>query len=279
MTSLKIVGQIIRGQEVVSDKQFSISDYFGDAQCIVKKCHTVCGDSAFVYLNNDKAMLAVFDGVSGEAGADKASSFAAESIFEELKDISSPSEKQIKKALVNVHTNIDHGFTTALIVVILPSGSYLAASVGDSSLYSIDKKGQVDLEIPLSRIIGDGDNKFRYFLFRDIVRHALGWTKCDLEIMFQKGKLSNGEILILTSDGLSDNLKIKISEDKIQDASGRHDLKKIIGAERSPEKITKALYAEFKKRSKLRKKTETKGFILAPKLDDLALVVFRFRKQ
>ncbi|MFH1393566.1 MAG: protein phosphatase 2C domain-containing protein [Candidatus Micrarchaeota archaeon] len=267
---------ILKGTEITLNKKAAISSPIGSASCAVRRGHEVCGDSAFLYCDDDNLIFGVFDGVSGEPGADRASSAAAAEILRILKGLKSPGEKGMREALTAAHASLTDGYTTALVVFVGKDGRFVAASVGDSSLYSIDIKGNISLEMPLGRIVKEGDTIFRFMKFRNIVKSVIGWNAGGMEIQMQRGKLSAGEILILSSDCLPDNLEIEVSEFNVEDASGTRDLKGIIGRSRSPEKILDKIYKEIRGRMSLGGRKLRGQFILEPKLDDLAILVFKY---
>ncbi len=266
--------RVIRGTAVTEIQTASGGNGFCEFSCLVRKGHEECGDSAFVYADPGKAILAVFDGVSGEAGASSASSVAAESILRSLSPHGRISEKNMKDALLKAHEAITAGLTTAAIAFIEKGGAFMVASVGDSPIYSLSKEGRTDLELPLARTVGDGASVLKFFYFRNLLTSALGGGKAEFSVHIRKGRLRKGEVLILASDGLSDNLYAEISEGYVTESSGRTDLSELIGAERSAAAIVSLLSEEVSKRLAIGR-VEKPGRILVPKEDDLAIIAVR----
>lgn len=269
---------LIKATDVQTELTGQIMNESFEACCIVKKIHDVCGDSAFAYFDDGKAIVAVFDGVSGEAGADNASSVAAEIILSELRGMKKITEKKIKDALCKAHEKITHGFTTCLVVVVNNDGTYLAASVGDSSLYGIDINGKITLEIERARIVGDGDNEFRFFMFRDIVKSAIGWNSGRFEMQTKKGRLSHGEIFILATDGMTDNFRVEACDSKITDSSGEEDVHEAVKGPDAAD-ACKNLVEVFNNRYDKSERIVDGKWILAPKKDDVTVMAFMFRKD
>lgn len=268
--------KIIRGTEVSGLVEAAVSNGFSESFCIVKKGHEECGDSAFVYADEDKAILAVFDGVSGEEGASAASSVAAESILSALVPQARISEGKMKEAVLKAHGEIKFGLTTAAILFLEKSGSFLLAGVGDSPVYGINRKGQVSLELPLARNVGDKDSILKFFYFRNLLTSALGGGTPEVSLNLRKGKLGKGEVLILASDGLADNLFVATDDGYVTESSGLADLSSLIGKRKEPEKIVRTLFAEISKRLSVGR-VELRKSMLVPKEDDIAIIAVRMK--
>lgn len=235
----------------------------------MKRGHYECGDSAFAYCDAGKAILGVFDGVSGEPGAAIASSDAATAVLNSLKNAERPGAKELKQALIDGHLAIRLGATTATVLIILKDRSFIAASVGDSPLYGINAKGKLALELPLARSVGDGDSILKFFHFRAIVTEVLGGAG-EPRARIREGKLKRGEGFILASDGLSDNLFVKSSGGYVSDTSGEADLKALIADEKSPKTLVSSLMGRVSKRI-AGERAEEPGRVLVPKQDDVAI--------
>jgi serine/threonine protein phosphatase PrpC len=242
----------------------------------VKKGHEECGDSAFAYCDDKKAVLGIFDGVSGEPNAASASSAAASAALNHLKALDRCDEKQMKDALMEAQLAVTAGYTTAIMLFLEKGGPFLVAGVGDSPAYGISAKGEISLEIPLARMTKDGDSIFKFFHFRSIVTSVLGPSGQDVPIRMRTGKLKKGDAILLASDGLTDNLWVKVHDGYVKDSSGIDDLKELMGRAHEPEKIIKLLMNEASRRIKAGKK-EKKGEMLVPKQDDVAIAALRFK--
>jgi serine/threonine protein phosphatase PrpC len=92
----------------------------------------------------------------------------------------------------------------------------------------------------------------------------------------RSGKLKKGEAILLASDGLLDNLRVKVHDGYVTDSSGTEDLARLVGRERDPEKISRLLMKEIVTRIKAGKK-EKAGLMLVPKEDDIAIAALRFK--
>lgn len=269
--------RLIPGTDIKNSAEASGRCGFCEFFVYVKKGHEECGDSAFVFCDEKKAIIGIFDGVSGEEAAASASSEAAGATLAYLKKSDSCDEKRMKEAFSLAQHKIQRGYTTALVFFVKSDGSFVIASAGDSPAYGLDEKGGLEPELPLGRAVKDGDGIFKYLHFRNIVTSVLGPGGGEAEAHMRSGKLDKNEIFILASDGLSDNLWLKTSEGFVTGSSGSDDLKKLIGTERSPEKIAKKLAGEIDRRVKAGRK-ELKNALLVPKEDDLSLAVIRFIK-
>ncbi|MFH1520489.1 MAG: protein phosphatase 2C domain-containing protein [Candidatus Micrarchaeota archaeon] len=270
--------KIIKGSEVLNSGEFSGSTDFCDFSGVVKKGHDICGDSAFAYTDENKTIIAVFDGVSGEPGADVASAEAAEFFLDYLKKVNKISQKKMEAAAHIAKNHVKSGFTTASIIFLEKNGVFIAASVGDSPIYGVDKNRNVDLELPISRPVGDGDSILKFFNFRVFVSTVFGGFQSnknpEIHMNMRKGRLGKDELLIVASDCLVDNLYMDSNNGYITDSTGKSDLKSLIGLFCEPKKIIEILSNEIEKRSK-GKKVELGSKILEPKLDDLAIIVLR----
>jgi len=266
--------KLMLGEAIKKEMSFGCRTKFGECFSFVRKGHEECGDSAFVYMDGKKAILGVFDGVSGEAGAASASSIAATAVLEFLKKHDKASGKIMAKALAKASREINQGYTTATVCFVEKDGTTILAGVGDSPVYGITKKGKIALELPLGRAVGDDNAIFKFFFFRNLVTSVLGPSGVDIHIHTREGKIRKGETLIIASDCLNDNLYIKVRKGYVRDSSGTEDLRKIIGRLKKPESIVKKIAKEIRKRIGKGKK-EFEDYVLVPKEDDLALIAFR----
>jgi len=269
--------KVMRGTTITKSKSASAKTSFCELFVLVKKGHEECGDSAFAFCDEDKAVIGVFDGVSGEAGAASASSQAADAVLACLKKTGKCDDKKMREAISKAQNAIDNGFTTAVILFVEKDGSFVIASIGDSPAYGINSEGNVELELPLARAVGSGDSLFKFLHFRNLVTSVMGPGGGEASLHVRKGKLKKGEMFLLASDGLSDNLWLKVKEGYVVDCSGSDDLKKMVGKKKSPKKIVQKLAAEMEKRIRGGRKEE-KDSLLDPKTDDIAMAVITFIK-
>ncbi|HSB46516.1 MAG TPA: protein phosphatase 2C domain-containing protein [Candidatus Bilamarchaeum sp.] len=244
---------------------------FGQFSVLVKKGHDDCGDSAFVFSDDDKVIIAVFDGVSGEAGAANASSEAAKAVLGSLRGETKIDAKKMEAALRSAAQKITFGLTTAAVAFIQKDGKFLVAGIGDSPVYGISKN-EVSLELPLARAVKDGDAVFKYFYYRNLLTSAIGQDSSG-ELAIRSGRLEKGEGILLASDGLSDNLYVIVKEGFVTDSSGCDDLRSLLKGKKSAESIVAFLAGEVAKRVSAGK-IERPGSLLVPKEDDLSIAAF-----
>ncbi|MBI5046584.1 protein phosphatase 2C domain-containing protein [Candidatus Micrarchaeota archaeon] len=273
-----IFEKISSGIEIQESQFESGGSSFCTFSTFVKSGHTTCGDSAFVYYDSKKAIFGVFDGVSADPDGAIASACAARFFLDELKHIDRINERSLESSFHSVHSKIEKGNTTAVILIIQNNGSFVIGSVGDSVAYGINKEGKIELELPIARAVGDGDSVFKYFQFRNILTSVLGpisgLQKDPHELHIRKGKLQKNELFILASDGLSDNLFLRLKDGYIVDSSGSADLAELIGTQRDPEKITKIISSSVSARLSTGR-VEKSNLLLVPKQDDVSIVVVK----
>lgn len=240
----------------------------------VRQGHEECGDSAFVFCDGERFIAGVFDGVSGEPGAASASSGAAKAALDLLKGRGKAGEKEMKEAMIAANDALTSGFTTATLLWMDKKGSFTIACVGDSPVYGIDSKGEVSSELPQSRSVKDDHSILNYLYYRNLITSVLGPSGLDIDMHVRKGVLSKGEVMILATDGLQDNLYFKVNDGYVSDTAGTADLSSLIKDDRDPASIVRLLMAEAKKRMGS-EKSELPGRMMAPKKDDIAIIAVR----
>jgi hypothetical protein len=272
MKTVKLLGNGIGDEE-----RGSFSEPFADIAFDVRRGHETCGDSAFAFCDDKKAVIAVFDGVSGEPGAAEASSIAALAMLNHLKGKDSPTKNDMQESLVNAHANVIVGYTTAAVIVVEKTGRFICASVGDSTIYSYSKSGVVKLELQPMRVVGKGTPLDEFIFQRMVVPVALG-LDADMQILIRDGKLEGGDSILVMTDAVMDNLKIKLKGGKVADTSGVEDLKLIIGDASGAAEVVKSIRDEIVRRMDARFDIREKDSALVSKLDDLAIVGLLFKK-
>lgn len=243
---------------------------------IVKKGHEQCGDSAFFYCDGEHAFGGVFDGVSGESNAQLASAKAAQSVLGLLKSVKTADEETLKKVLWNANSVIKRGFTTASIFFLQKNGNYSIASVGDSPIFTISN-GIAFLEVAADRPVGIGSPVFEFLQKRNVVTSVLGMK--EIQIQTKSGKLDKGDLILICSDGISDNLLFKVKNEFVIDDSGTSDLSEILKDELKNKKDPKKIVEKLAKDIVLRidHPPMLKGdLVFEPKKDDLSLLACRF---
>ncbi len=270
MKTLKLLATQIGG-EIGGD----VKEAFADISYFVRRGHSVCGDSAFVHVDDSKVVAAVLDGVSGEEGADHASSVAAVAIVNYLRGIAAPDKDDIQDAFVKAHINLSFGLTTVVLAVIMKDGRFLCGSVGDSMAYSLDTKGTVRLELPGARVVGPGTPILRFLMYRNVVPAALG-MQGGMEILFKQGELRQGDSILLMSDGVTDNLTIYVEDGVVKDCGGAKDLALMVEGAKDTRSVVRRIRDEVVKRMEERYDIRDPDRVLVAKKDDVALIGIRY---
>lgn len=265
--------RLIRAGDVTDEAEAHGKSGFCEFAAAVRKGHTECGDSAFLYSDPDNFAAGVLDGVSGEPGAAFASADAARAILDAMKAAAKPSQQVIEDALTKAHLAIRIGYTTATIMHLNRDGSFAVASIGDSPAYGIDADGAVSLELPPDRIVRDNDSILKFFNYRIMVTTVIG-GQMELNAHVRTGRLKKGECILLATDGLSDNLFVVTHNGYVKDSSGTGDLSRLIGRLRSPGAVVRRLMSETARRIKSGR-AEEPGLMLVPKEDDIAIIAVR----
>jgi serine/threonine protein phosphatase PrpC len=263
------------GTEIGSETRGDVREAFAQVSWFIRRGHNVCGDSAFVHMDDSKVVAAVLDGVSGEPGADQASSVAAVALVNHLKNIASPDKNDIQNAFVKAHSNIVFGLTTVALAVIMKDGRFLCGSVGDSMAYSVETRGTARPELPGARIVGPGSPLLRYLTYRNVVPAALGMQK-DMEMCFKRGELSKGESVLLMTDGVTDNLTIYVENGVVKDCTGAKDLGSIIGDAKDAASVVRRIGDEIIRRMDAKFDIRDPGRVLVAKKDDVAVICVRY---
>jgi len=266
--------RLIPGESVSGSESSGGRAPFCSFSMLVEQGHGECGDSAFVFHNKERLIAGVFDGVSGDPCAAIASADAAKAVMSHLKGIRKPSEKDVEDAFTAGQLAIRLGATTASVLVLCSDGSFIIASIGDSPVFSLERGGRACLELPLARVVSEGDSILKFFHFRNYVSSVLG-SDNELKLHMRSGKLKKGESFIIASDGLGDNLAMEAEDGYVIDSSGESDLKNIIGKKREPGEIIRAIMSVLHKRIKGGRKEDGKS-IIVPKEDDIAIIAVRF---
>ena len=283
-----IIEKLIEGINLSEEKpeeEFVGKNSFCSFYSFVKIGHHECGDSAAIYCDEKKAIFAVFDGVSGANNASLASSIAANEIISFLKDNDQINEEKLTAAFVSANKKIKSGATTAVLVCLEKSGRFLAASVGDSPLFWVKQPESVSSELPLDRVVVDGNSIMKFFAYRNIVTAVLGSNE-DLNLHFCQGELKPNQFLILVSDGISDNLFVEIKDGDVVNSSGTADLSEILMKPQSKkdekipsnssESISKKIISEVLNRINHFNQHGHREFEhtrkLVPKVDDISII-------
>ncbi len=253
--------------------------FFRGGACAVSKSPMhECHDSALLVVTKSYALIGVFDGVSGLPHARTASELAMNAIgayvsraFTAIKN-NNAFALLLSDALVAAHKTIRQGATTASVALILNDGAYSYASIGDSHLYYRANNDKIKRITNESRDVTSIDN---YRATRFVVDGALGAGTLT-KLQTGNGKLNRGDLLFAVTDGITDNIYVEFSENKIIDASAANDLRAMLRNAKTPKDAVTCVISEIKKRM-VRSTSFTKtASILFPKPDDAAIAAFQY---
>ena len=238
---------------------------------VKKSSEHSCDDSALLIVKDDYALIGVFDGVSGEANASTASETALKTIANYVeKNFGHKNESELlENSISEANYAIKVGGTTASIALILKNGNYFYANIGDSHIYKISNN-------KINRLTKDDRNTSS---FANYIKHRMHVTQCIGGLLSKidagKGKLESGEVLFAITDGIIDNLFVRVEGGIVTDTSGRQDLERLFYGKKDIKTIIEALTEEIKKRMQLKEELIDNG-ILVPKEDDASIVFFRY---
>lgn len=267
----------VLGVEVTDELFKKCDEHFKCASYIRKgKNHETCDDAVLLLVNENFALIGVFDGVSGEPFAQSASETALRTIkfFITQNFGKMQNEKLVERAIEEANFAIDKGATTVSIVLVLPDGQYFFENIGDSHIYKLDEHGKVH-RITKDFKGANGSGVIEYLHNRYLVGNCLGGLVREGEIEFGQGKLKKGEFLLAMSDGVTDNLFIEVEGGVISEGSGKHDLEILLDGKDMASEIIDAIAKVVKHRMRSGEMSGD-GKILVPKEDDIGLVVFKF---
>ncbi len=260
---LSILAKTVKTEELRCNEQ--------SCAYVKKSLEHSCDDSALLIIRDDYVLIGVFDGVSGEANASTASETALKTIANYIeKFFTKKSTKELlEEAISEANYAIQAGGTTASIALILKDGNYFYANLGDSHIYKISKQRVV-------RLTKDDRDASS---FANYIKHRMHVTQCIGGLLSKidagKGKLESGDVLFAITDGVIDNLFIKVEGGIVTDTSGKQDLERILYEKKDIKAIIEALTEEIKKRMQLKEEVIDNG-ILVPKEDDASIVFFRY---
>jgi len=188
-------------------------------------------EDSYLILQPEKgvAILAVADGMGGHSAGEVASEIAIESIRDYSFDFADNIIKQIKSAVNKANENIinyeaddinykDMG--TTLTLSVLKDNKLFYGHVGDSRIYLFD--GQLNQVTRDHSLVNDlienksirPDEAFDHPK-KNIITQALGIDK-DLEIQTDQIDITDEDIIMLCTDGLSDMIRFENIEEVFQ---------------------------------------------------------------
>lgn len=237
------------------------------------RMHKSCDDAALLVKEERYVLIGVFDGVSGEAFGADASEAALRSVAAFVKNNfgKTANEQLLEHALEEANYSVRRGATTASVALVLVDGSYFFANIGDSHIYLRHADGTV-VRLTKDEKSGNGMSFTTYTATRHIVLQALGGLISSIDK--GKGRVKSGDALIAVSDGIVDNLFIKVDGGVVVDNSGCDDLAEILKGKKGAEEIVEHLAKEIKERMKGGESMK-EGLVLVPKDDDVAIVALK----
>ncbi len=266
--------------------------------------HRDCQDAAVVHVNEGaktgeegsprEALIAagIFDGF-GQAGT-LVSEYAADGTlgliaqgrtFCLVKGVS-----EIVAGLPVPPSPHDLGGSTALIAAIYPDGGSSIRAVPDSAAYLLESTGTrppperlLDYRLDRKGNPVSEQHVKRYFESRNLIRRVVRYGKpLAYEEIESWGGILDDRCLLLVSDGVTKNLKVKISllSGKVDDCSGNDDLRTIIRGISSPARIVGAIVEaiDWRLRMPLPRNSEYlryKDTALCPADDDITIIAIR----
>jgi len=272
--------KMIAGGDVRDMARWSGKSPFCESALLVRKKNgaAACGDSAFSYSDQEKAVLGVFDGVGREADANLASSKAAAGALSYLKEIKLPDCSGLllcmKDAFRQAAVSIKTGDTTGVLALILKTGSGVIGSAGDSPAYILRSDGTTEIPLPLDTERGNGARLLDFFSRRSIIFSCLPmtWERAHIAPI----QLNEGDRLVLASDGLSNNLFVSVRHNRVTDCSGTADLAQLLGGAHEPAQMIALLAEEVARRIEARSIWKW-GRTMISKPDDVSIAALRFK--
>lgn len=258
-----------------------------------------CQDCAAIVVNERFAAAAVLDGF-GRSGT-ILSEAVADRLIEVLlqkKELQADAAKTILleaavSTLQSIASSIPkHGGTTAAVVLVLPDGCFSAAAVADSALY-VRRSTGIERHFDYSTVHFSGTipihaNHLHFTTYFN-ARHVVGATinvkePPELAIEAVEGMIAPGESILLTTDGATKNLKVRITPHtgQIADNSGCDDLAAILRGKRASRSMISALLKEIDSRLERAFLSSELPFLvddtaLLPNCDDVGLVAITMK--
>ncbi len=177
------------------------------------------------YIDADRGIFLVVDGIGGQAAGEKAAAIAVERVRARLERQTGTTEQRIREAITMANNEILRtahgnpewaGMACVLTVVVLENGSAVAGHVGDSRLYQV-RRGDIRKithdhspvgEREDSRELSEADamrHPRRNEVFRDVGSQEHTPDDADF-IELQRFAFDPDSALLLCSDGLSDQV-------------------------------------------------------------------------
>ena len=170
------------------------------------------------FLNREKRLLIVADGMGGHAAGEEASKLAVRTVVSNLGDYINQPEQRIKAAITAANaailaksaanSDLNGMGTTLTLAAVLPD-CLVTGHIGDSKAFLIDAEGMLPLTSDHSvsgQLLALGKitrAEAACHPQRHVLTRALGIDSC-VDIEIQRGPWSPGQQLLLCSDGLTE---------------------------------------------------------------------------
>lgn len=172
------------------------------------------------YIDNDKGIFIVADGMGGHKAGGVASQIAVVTLYNKLSELNADYEKGIKEAFAFANREIYEksiadeelkGMGTTAVACIAMNNSIYIAHIGDSRAYLIRKKSISRLTIDHSvveELLKKGkitESEAKNHPMKNVITDALGVEEkaiTDIKVI----KLNKNDAILLCTDGLSNSL-------------------------------------------------------------------------
>lgn len=183
-------------------------------------------DGYYVPSKQDASFVVVADGMGGHNAGETASRMAIEAVVHTIQEVGNPDEAVMMQAVRDANANIWEksqqvsglrGMGTTLVMALLRPQQVLIANVGDSRAYHLSDQGlrQVTRDHSLvEELVRRGRitrQQASTHPHRNIITRAVGIQQ-DVSADLFELEWSDGDCLLLCSDGLSNELSIERME-------------------------------------------------------------------
>ena len=198
------------------------------------------------FLTETEGLFAVADGMGGRKAGEVAAGLAIETIKASLLKMGENVEQGLKEAVLSTNESVrknadskpdNKGMGCTCVVMVLKNENFFVAHVGDSRVY-LFRKGELKQitrdhsyveELFIKGLITE-EEKVNHPYRNQITRYIGSSSKLDVDIT--SGSISNGDVFLLCTDGLSE----EVQESSIEGTISSH--------QEEPEKIVTELIAK-----------------------------------
>ena len=177
--------------------------------------------AAVITIDDNRAVLALADGVGGNRGGEVASGIAIQQLRSAIED-GLNNQKSLRACIIDAFENANHtiverglGAATTLAVVEIDSGTIRSYHAGDSEIITVGQRGKLKQQTvahsPVGYAYESGVIDEQEAMNHD-ERHLVSNVVGDPAMRIEIGPpltLARRDTLILASDGLTDNLHIE----------------------------------------------------------------------